>query len=249
MQEQAFIDTLTKGVKSTENFMAKLTEYHGGPAKTEYILTTDIARALLENNYKVQVECLTNKFINPLISQKSTLTSNTNKSERFDIAVINDGLNPEVIIEVKIRIGGKLTKIKDDIKKITDVISAMKAPFASKIQAACVFQVHINSGKNDAELDQDTEKKKLVIKVTNKEKSLKNDLMNIEKLYPEFIFKFIPLQNKNGGIETTEKILEDIGHYSIGQPGHATRYYAILIKRMHSKKPKNTFQAMKKTGY
>lgn len=59
-----FIEMLKDGVKRTSDFMAALTEYHGGPTKTEYLLTSNIARAILDKCHEVKVECLRRDFSN-----------------------------------------------------------------------------------------------------------------------------------------------------------------------------------------
>jgi hypothetical protein len=50
--------TLKEGVKTATDVIARVTDYRGGPVTTEYLLTADISRELIEQDYQVKVECL-----------------------------------------------------------------------------------------------------------------------------------------------------------------------------------------------
>jgi hypothetical protein len=46
MTESDLLSLLCSGVKRSSDLIAQITDYHGGPVTTEYILTSDIARVL-----------------------------------------------------------------------------------------------------------------------------------------------------------------------------------------------------------
>ena len=54
-------------MNALKNLMANLTEYHGGPVTTEYLLTGNIARALIARHIDgVVVECKYREMVVPL---------------------------------------------------------------------------------------------------------------------------------------------------------------------------------------
>ena len=55
ISDTVFINILKGGVQRTSRFMRELTDFRGGPVKTEYVLTTDIAREFLAQKYGVRV--------------------------------------------------------------------------------------------------------------------------------------------------------------------------------------------------
>jgi hypothetical protein len=63
-KQQAILEGVKRGLKDTETFLAELTEYHGGPLRTEYIMTADIARQLLPTSGEVAVEFLASRMQN-----------------------------------------------------------------------------------------------------------------------------------------------------------------------------------------
>ncbi|MFC0808338.1 hypothetical protein ACFHWW_23165 [Ensifer sp. P24N7] len=65
-----FVSILKDGVSRTETFMAYLTEYHGAPTRTEYMLTADIARAFLDKYYEVSVEFLNRELVSSALTKR-----------------------------------------------------------------------------------------------------------------------------------------------------------------------------------
>lgn len=236
IQQIVFTKILKEGVDQTVKFMGLLTEFHGAPTKTEYILTIDIARAFLARNFEVEVECLNRRFINRMTQRRNWKPRYDLGSTRTDVAVVEGGLIPRAIIEVKIGVGGTLTPIYGDLNKIAKTMEHMKPEVAATVQAASVFQVHVAGRANDLEID------RLLKKVGKIEKKLTVALENFAQNWPDFTFKFIPLQRRTAGIVATEIIVEDDGTESLGQNGHATRYYAILISSNRKPKKASTFR-------
>jgi hypothetical protein len=66
IDENAFLEALTRCVARTTNLIAKATDSHGGPVMTEYLLTADIAREFIEPGYPVTVECPNRTFVNAM---------------------------------------------------------------------------------------------------------------------------------------------------------------------------------------
>jgi hypothetical protein len=71
MTESELLSLLRNGVKRSSGLIAQITDYHGGPVTTEYILTTDIARELIEKGHQVKIEYLNRYFANGMTIRKS----------------------------------------------------------------------------------------------------------------------------------------------------------------------------------
>jgi hypothetical protein len=146
IEKNAFLEALKHGVARTANLIATATDYHGGPVMTEYLLTADIAREFIERDYPVTVECHNRMFVNAMTGLKAARPGKLLRSKRTDVAIVELGLIPLALIEVKIRVK-KLRAIKGDLDKITTTMSLLKANFAAKVIGAVVFQVHIPGTK------------------------------------------------------------------------------------------------------
>jgi hypothetical protein len=222
IDENAFLEALKDGVARTTNLIAKATDYHGGPVMTEYLLTADIAREFIERDYPVAVECHNRMFVNAITGLKAAQPRKLLRSKRTDVAVIEDGLIPLALIEVKIRVK-KLRAIKGDLDKITTTMSLLKANFAATVIGAVVFQVHIAGTKNRTHA---AEFKAAAEKV---EKRLQAELASYAPSRPDFRFTMHPLQSDDGGI--VEREIEGFGDEAAwGAHGHATRYHVIIIR-------------------
>ncbi len=92
ISESDFLEVLQDGTKRTTDFMAHLTEYHGGPIKTEYILTADIARAFLVKGHEVRVEKINRHLVNGLTKRKGWKPRRKFGAQRSDVAVTNTDL-------------------------------------------------------------------------------------------------------------------------------------------------------------
>ena len=156
--------------------------------------------------------------------------------QRTDVAVVDSGILPKALVEVKIRVGGSLRPIKGDLEKVVKTLQCMKAKVALNVRAASVFQVHIR-GKGD-----DTEIEKLVARMQKVESKLAKNLGKFGTAWPDFSFKLISLQAQDTGFVPTEICEEADGSLSLGQHGHATRYYAILISSLRTPPIATTFR-------
>lgn len=231
-----FIDTLKDGVRRTSNFMGLLTNFHGGPIKTEYILTTDIARAFLDRNQEVSVEHLNRRLLNVMTKRRSCSPRAEFGSQRTDVVVVHSGLIPKAMIEVKIGVKGSLGPVKADLEKIAKTLQCMKEKIAASVQAASVFQVHIYGRSDDTKTD------RLMAKMERNHDKLAKNLAIFGNDWPDFDFKLILLQRKNTGFVPTEVYEEEDGSLCLGENGHATRYYAILITSLRKSPAATSFK-------
>ncbi|MDW9689372.1 hypothetical protein GOB50_30925 [Sinorhizobium meliloti] len=222
--EAEFIDILKAGIDRTVSYMAKLTEYHGGPTETEYILTADIARTFLEKNFEVRVECLNRQLVNALSTRKGWMPREPLGSRRTDVAVLRDRLVPQAMVEVKIGVGSKLSPLRRDLAKMANTLECIDASFAARVRAASVFQIYVPGRVTDLTVD------RLKRSITQKETQLRAQLEAFAKDWPDLAFQLVALQKPNDGFCTTEIIQEDETTQSLGRNGHATRYYAVLLK-------------------
>jgi hypothetical protein len=119
ISDSELISVLRKGVQRSSNLIAQITDYHGGPVTTEYMLTSDIARELIEQNYQVEVEYLNRNMINGMTMRLHGRPRKKFGSHRTDVAVLTVKCVLLAIIEVKIGVK-TLNAIKKDLLKITD---------------------------------------------------------------------------------------------------------------------------------
>lgn len=230
IQETEFVDILKDGVGRTALYMGQLTEYRGGPTTTEYILTTDIARAFLDKHYEVGVEFLNRKFLNAMTRRRNWNSREKIGSKRTDIAIVDGEILPLAIIETKIGVGSKLSPIRKDLAKIANTIESMKAAVAENVRGASVFQVHVRNRTKNVTIDQ------LKEKVREIETSLEAELEDYKKGWPDFTFRLVPLLRENEGFAPTEILEDEDGTKIQGEKGHATRYYAVLITSVRKQK-------------
>lgn len=223
--EQDLLSGLKAGVERSRRFMEELTEYHGGPVATEYLITTDIAREFLERGHHVQVEALNRHFCSLLTADNARLARVALGSKRTDVA-IGDSLTPDAIVEVKIRIS-TLAGLVDDLDKLSSTIRFMKATRQKKILAACVFQTHIAATKVRWRLED------FIAASQQLEEGLRTELFTYAQQWPDFTFEMRDLQDRpadgivNHGVECN-----DDGSEEMGADGHATRYHAVLVKHL-----------------
>ena len=237
-----FIEMLKAGVDRTVDFMAARTDYHGGPTTTEYILTADIARALLEKGLEVEVECHNRRLVNGLTRRKMWKPRMRIGGQRTDVVVLEAEIIPRVMVEVKIGVGATLTRIRRDLDKICNTLECIKATFALGVRAASLFQVHVPGRQNDIKVD------RLQKKVAKIEKSLAEKLEVFAIRWPAFAFNLVSLQGSSGGYVATEIVYEDENNASLGRSGHATRYYAILIRSLRKQPSETGLQRLRNEG-
>jgi hypothetical protein len=142
LTEQQLLDALRAGVKRSSHLIALITDFHGGPVTTEYILTADIARELIDRDYEVAVEFANRKLANGLTARKGVNARKSLGSRRTDIVILRDSLIPAALIEVKIGVRS-LGKLKGDLAKLAGTIDLLKSSYAAHIVAAIVYQVHV----------------------------------------------------------------------------------------------------------
>jgi hypothetical protein len=109
---------------------------------------------------------------------------------------------------------------------MAETIRLMKANIAKGVRIASVFQTHM-AGKNS-----DIDTKKLRARMQKRERKLEKALAIFATSWPDFSFKLVSLQGQDTGFVARELCEEDDGSISLGQKGHATRYYAILISSL-----------------
>jgi hypothetical protein len=143
-------------------------------------------------------------------------------SKRTDVTVLHDRFYPLAIIEVKIGVK-TLSDIAKDLLKVTDTIGALKPQCASRVRGAVVFQVHIAGSEWRYKVEH------FAAAITTTENKLKTDLAEHGHKNSSYDFSFHPLQSENEG-STARDIEPDGDEYAWGEHGHATRYYAVLIK-------------------
>ena len=214
--EDDLLDALKKGVHRASNLIALVTDYHGGPVTTEYLLTSDIAREFIERHFETEVECLNRNFINGLTASEPVTARKEFGRRLTDIALLYTMMIPLALIEVKIGVS-TLRKVEQDLAKITSTIASLKPQFAAKVVGAAVFQVHVR-GTSKRKSKQDLQKAANSI-----EQSLATDLTDYAKTNPGFLFRLEQLQEAHEGIVEVDAESE--------LDGHSTRYHAIIIRR------------------
>jgi len=242
IDENLFVECLRAGVERTKGLLARLTDYHGGPVQTEYLLTADLAREFIERNYEVAVECLNRSLVNRLTATNAKEARKLLKSKRTDIALINTHLVPIGIIELKIGVVS-LRKIEDDLNKIRTTISLLNPQFAHHTIGAVVFQVHVGCS---CQSPRRRRRRRHVPCKTYYAHEFKHAISKVEKriedalkIYAssnmDFSFRMLPLQEATDGI--VGRALEpdgDSDSLAWGKCGHATRYHAIIIRKLVS---------------
>jgi hypothetical protein len=122
---------LTTGVNNTLFLMTRITEFKGNPAKTEYLLTADIARALVGtlHGHDVKVEYLNRRFLDAMTMLARTNPHKALRSKRTDVAVVHINI-PLAIIEVKIRLHSARA-IRCDLDKSSVAVPPARGPRSS----------------------------------------------------------------------------------------------------------------------
>lgn len=239
LDEARFIEVLTAGIKETKNLMARLTEFHGGKIDTEYILTVDIARAFVESGHEVKVECKNRHLVSALVANNGVNVWKILRGKRTDVAITSAGIFPLALIEVKIRVS-QLKHIKEDLDKISTTVRLMNPAPASKVIGAAVFQVHVNASSGRFHGHQF---KAAIVEIEDR---LTKQLADYAAAHPDFSYRLQPLQGPDDGIQGTA-IERDEHEAWLGEDGHATRYYAVLIRSMRPVPPAHTHIAERLT--
>lgn len=220
--QQAHFDLVRQGVATTDAYLHELTDYHGGPLKTEYVLTTDIARALLAGQQKVGTEFLANKVKDHLY-YRAKQASFTLGSRRFDVVALDPVGLPQLAVEIKIGVDS-LKKLEGDLRKIIDFLESARAGFATRFLGLVVFQVHRGTRKHG-------ELARISKGVARLEKGLKQQLATFAKGWSAYELAMMSFQGPNERIYDDEVEVEEDGLKTLGRTCHATRYHAIVIRK------------------
>lgn len=238
IDENSFIECIKTGCDATSDFMHRVTNYHGGPTATEYILTADIARAFLEKNDAVQVEYLNKNAagLNAKPVGGYEMIKNL-KNIRTDIAIGDDHVL-SALIEIKIGIKNSLRLIENDLFKMIRTLECIKANHASKILCASVFQTNIIGN-----LDDNTNIR-LKDKIKKREIKWKEQLDKLAGKYCNYNFRLVDLQAEDSGYSIAKAHPFSFMHnefgelvpdeWEMGPAGQVTRYYAVLMKSIRS---------------
>lgn len=240
ISETDFVDALKCGVQRTIKLIGRLTDYPGGAVKTEYLITADIAREFIERGYEVGAECLNRHMVNAMTKLNGAASKDL-CSKRADVAIMQDGIIPLAIIEVKIR-ANNFSRIQQDLHKITSTMSMMQARIASNVIGASVFEMHIAGSRKRYSVEQI---KEAVLKI---ERAFEKHLQGYALEKPDFTFSMKPLQSLDSGVVGRE--IESVGNeLAWGQDGHATLYWVILIRSTRSiPAPPKTIAELRKLG-
>lgn len=219
------IEALRAGVGAAADFMARLTEYHGAPVETEYLITVEIARALLDADYTVALEYMPKSLSRSLAWDKSERFGLRNA--RFDIAAYQEIdpsyiLVPTLLVEAKIGVRALGGKLKTDLRKVVSFMKGLKPEWAQHLLAVCVFQVDRGSGRTGKV---HTWRKR----ADETEKRIRRELAAFGEDHSGFEFEMLPLYGSGGGV--VEELDEPDGSVSLGRAGHVARCNAILIRR------------------
>lgn len=219
------LKSLCKGIQRAYSVIAQVTDYHGGPITTEYMLTSDIGRELIEQNYDVRIEYANRRMVNSMTRRADGVSSQSFGSQRADIAVLRDHFSPLAIIEVKIGVK-TLRSVRGDLSKMVTTIDALKPQYASQVWGVSIFQVHVKGSprrRTEAHL------RRAFGKTLNR---LHRELRDYARTQTSYKFGLHSLQTRMGGIVPTEIEEEFDGSRSLGRDGHVTRYYAIIIRSL-----------------
>jgi hypothetical protein len=143
--------------------------------------------------------------------------------QRFDVVNLYAGL-PDFIIEVKIGVRS-LNSIRKDLEKIIKFISSVQLQQAKGMLGASVFQTHYRARQRDS-----VPRTTKVISVI--EESIRKSLSRFARGYPKFEFDWVELQQPGAGIYGDEVYEDVLEGRTLGAFGHATRYHAVLLRRI-----------------
>lgn len=224
MDRTEFLDIIKEGVRVSIHYTAQLTDFHGGPLETEYLLTTDIARAFLAHGYPASVEPLYRQLI---VAGKQRHDKPVPRfgARRADVAVVDLNRGLQALVEVKISpVGRTLGKIKTDLDKMAQLVRAMGPGSAAKANIAAVFQVHVKGrGVEDIGIT------RLASKLQGIKMGLKKDLEAFAKGRPDFDYKLVSLTSLTDSVTPTQ-VYDAPGELpELGPDGHATAYFAITM--------------------
>jgi hypothetical protein len=220
--EEGWLTDVGSGIAAALSFIGELTDYHGEPVSTEYILTVHIAKALLARaSPQVAVEYLVNRIEGHVLIHDKPQPF-TLGSQRFDVAIL-DSVAPVFIVEVKIGVS-RIRKLADDLHKIMAYLDYLKPAYATGVLGSCVFQTHVEA-LGPRHLDQTTRR------IHKMEKEVKEGLAAFAAANPRFESDWRPFQGPNDRIFDDERTQDIDGTPMHGRLGYAARYHAVLVRR------------------
>lgn len=220
--DDAILRGIKNGVGRLKDLFSRLTDFHGGPTTTEYMLTADVARGLVDCDIdEVGVERLYRELVSNLV----TVYPRTDFGQtRVDVSVL-DGLHaPRAAIEVKIRVR-RFSQLREDVTRLLQLLNAIKPEQRGQTICFVVFQVYTSGGTELYNADD------ILKTVRAIEKPIQAQLLAFAGNHPDFDFQWFPLQGDEEGITPRRiEILDESGEGEWGEFGHAIRYHAIAIR-------------------
>lgn len=239
MNEDELIESLRAGVGRTIAFMGEMTDFHGGPVNTEYLLVSDLLREFLTRHHDVCVEGLNRKFCGPLSSSDSLAARQILKGKRTDV-VVGNLMAPKAIIEVKIRIK-RYSGLESDLRKLRDTIDQMKPSRKRSIIGVSLFEVHTKPTRRRTQFAD------FVPVVKAFEVNLEKEIQQHRSDFANYSLTLEHLMaSATDGIVNQALDEDGDGTPMLGIAGHTTRYYAIIMKhKLYGSAPTSTFAEMK----
>lgn len=229
LDEQEFIDILKAGIRSFQTYMMKLTDFHGAPATTEYLLTADIARAFLEAGRPAKVETLYRSLVTPMNRDRDRPQTSFGRT-RADITVADAG-RFQAIVEVKISgTGQRLGLVRTDLNKIAGLMKALGPRSARSIRAAVVFQTSFASRVGQEA--EHVETTLLLQKLDRVEQDLHAELATFASGDGEIGYELVRLLEPREAVTATQVFTEPDGSCELGQAGHVVQYHAVLLRSL-----------------
>lgn len=216
------IAALEQGARRTYSLIGQMTEYHGGPVRTEYMLTTDVARALVDGGYEVSVECLNRDLLGWDTRDRQKLL----RSKRTDIAVMN-GEEPVALVELKIGVS-KLRAIKVDLDKIGTTIGLMPAATAARVMGVSLFQVHVGGHDKRWRMEAIAARSDAILA------RLRTDLSVYARDHSNLSFE---LKTLSAGGEADRDLEPDGDGLAWGTHGHRTTFHVVTIESRRPAEP------------
>ena len=213
-------EAVREGIARSKGLIEKLTNYHGGPVETEYILTTDIAHALVDRFDGVSVEC---KYRNLVNLHTGILPLAKFKSHRADLAVANGIDPPTAVIEIKIRVR-RFNDIYHDVCRLSRLLRAINARYREYTLGLVIFQISVRGRLNWYKPE------RILTAVREVEGRIEEDVRKYSAQQPDLEIEWMPLQGPDEGVIGRE--LEggpDDPEASWGRTGHGTRYHLLKV--------------------
>jgi hypothetical protein len=151
-------------------------------------------------------------------------------------------LVPLAMIEVKIGVR-TLSGVRKDLDKIITTMGMMKARYASNLVGVSVFQIHISGSKKLYEVEHFVEPLKRILT------KLQADLNTYGQNHSDVKLSMHALQQDREGLVARETEMDGDGVTPIaGRDGHATCYFAILVRSTRPVPPHGTIAQLKAAG-